>query len=250
MTGPGRRVLLQAGVGVALVALACSALLGLLTTWWFGAILLAWTVLALTFVVAMRVRVAEDRALRFVGPTRPAGEVGLDDAGANPSAEARLLNLVEGLAPNAGIPRPRCLVIDDAALNALTLGRDARHGCLIVTSGLLDALTRIELEAVVASGLVSLRSGAAAPSTLAIALTGAGSLLHRAIARSAGPRPIDLEAVALTRYPPGLLAALRVVAAGGPKAPAVASVALAPLWFGPPGDEEAIARRIAALDEL
>jgi Zn-dependent protease with chaperone function len=244
MTGPGRRVLIQAGAAVALLAVATSAVLALLVTWWLGVAFLAWTVAALVFVVATRVHSAEDRALRFVGPTRPAR------AGAGSSAESRLLNLVEGLAPNAGIPRPRCLIIDDAAPNALTLGRDARHGCLIVTTGLLDALSRVELEAIVASGLVRLRSGAAAPSTLAIALTGAGSLLHRAIVRAGSPRPIDLETVALTRYPPGLLSALRIVAAGGPKAPAASSPALGPLWIGPPDDESELARRIAALDEL
>ena len=92
-------------------------------------------------------------------------------------AEARLLNLVEGLAPVAGVARPHCVVLDDPAPNALALGRDARHGCIVVTSGLLRSLSRMELEGVVARALVDIRDGTTAAPTDLVTTRSVG---HRA----------------------------------------------------------------------
>jgi hypothetical protein len=237
------RVVVRASVVIGIVAVIAGAVLGLLAVWWFG-VLVALVIagVAGTF-VGSRVGGAEDRVLRLVGAVRPArtgGDVG----------EARLLNLVEGLAPNAGLPRPRCLVVDDPAVNALTVGRDPRHGCLVMTSALLGSLSRMELEAVVAHGLVRLRDGGTSGPTLALAMTGPGSLLDRAVVEAPGPELVDLAAVALTRYPPGLLGALKVVAAAGVSAPAGASRVIGPLWLAPPGHDEDLQGRIAALQEL
>ena len=60
-----------------------------------------------------------------------------------------LVNTVEGLAIAAGLPTPKCYVIDSPALNAFATGRDPQHAAIAVTTGLLAQLKRIELEGVI-----------------------------------------------------------------------------------------------------
>lgn len=59
------------------------------------------------------------------------------------------VNSVEGLAMAAGIPVPRTYIIDDPAPNAFATGRDPEHGVICVTTGLLAAMNRVELEGVI-----------------------------------------------------------------------------------------------------
>lgn len=61
-----------------------------------------------------------------------------------------LYNTVEGLAIAAGIPTPKCYVIDDTAPNAFATGRDPKHAVIVVTTGLLQKMNRQELEGVLA----------------------------------------------------------------------------------------------------
>ena len=60
-----------------------------------------------------------------------------------------LYNTIEGLAVAAGMPTPKAYVIDDSALNAFSTGRDPKHASIAVTSGLLKAMNRQELEGVI-----------------------------------------------------------------------------------------------------
>lgn len=71
---------------------------------------------------------------------------------------AHLVNSVEGLAIAAGIPAPQVYVIDDSALNAFATGRDPRHAVIVVTSGLLARLNRVELEGVIAHEMSHIRN--------------------------------------------------------------------------------------------
>ncbi len=57
---------------------------------------------------------------------------------------------VEGLAIAAGIPKPKCYVIEDNAPNAFATGRDPEHAIICVTTGLLKKMNRVELEGVIA----------------------------------------------------------------------------------------------------
>ena len=232
---PGPSPLRPAAVVVGAIALVAGLASGALLAWWAG--------LAVTLVVAgalwmamiaPRLRTAEERALRLVGPARPA----------DPRGDARLLNLVEGLSPGAGLTRPRVLVIDDEAPNALVLGRDARRACVVATTGLGSALTRMQLEAVVAHLLVQVRDGLTAAPTLSLAFRPARA---PAAVRWAAA---DAAAVTLTRFPPGLIGALRVLGVAGPAAPAGADAVLAPLWIAPPGDATGLAERIDTLEGL
>jgi heat shock protein HtpX len=60
-----------------------------------------------------------------------------------------LFHTVEGLAIAAGIPTPKCYVIDDTALNAFATGTDPKNASITVTTGLLKKLNRQELEGVI-----------------------------------------------------------------------------------------------------
>lgn len=68
------------------------------------------------------------------------------------------ISAVENLARVAQIPTPRTYVIPSPALNAFATGRDPEHGAIAVTQGLLDKLTRTELEGVIGHELSHIRN--------------------------------------------------------------------------------------------
>lgn len=68
------------------------------------------------------------------------------------------LNIVQNLATVARIPQPRTYIINSPALNAFATGRDPKHAAIAVTQGLLDNLTRTELEGVVAHELSHIKN--------------------------------------------------------------------------------------------
>jgi heat shock protein HtpX len=91
---------------------------------------------------------------------------------ADPVEHARLHNLVEGLCIAAGLPKPRIYLIEDAAPNAFATGRDPKHAAIAVTTGLLEKMNRIELEAVLAHELSHVKNYDILVSTLAVTLVG------------------------------------------------------------------------------
>ena len=62
----------------------------------------------------------------------------------------RLFNVVEEVTIAGGLPMPKVYIIQDTAPNAFATGRDPEHASVAVTSGLLDKLSRDELQGVVA----------------------------------------------------------------------------------------------------
>jgi len=64
-----------------------------------------------------------------------------------------LYRIVENLCITAGLPLPRIYIIDDTAPNAFATGRDPEHAVVAVTKGLLEKLSRSELEGVIAHEL-------------------------------------------------------------------------------------------------
>jgi len=95
-----------------------------------------------------------------------------------------LVNVVEGLAIAAGIPAPRCYVIDDTAPNAFATGRDPAHAVICVTTGLLQKMNRAELEGVVAHEMSHIRNFDIRVMTLAVVMVGIIALLSDWIMRS------------------------------------------------------------------
>jgi heat shock protein HtpX len=65
----------------------------------------------------------------------------------------QLFNVVEELAIAGGLPMPAIYVIDDSAPNAFATGRDPRHASVAITTGLLEKLSRDELQGVMAHEL-------------------------------------------------------------------------------------------------
>lgn len=176
-------------------------------------------------------------------------------------AHARLVNLVDKLATGAGVPVPDLVVVDDEAPNALAAGLRPRTGFVAVTTGLLGALDRVQLEGVLAHELARLKSHDTRPGTVAVPLLRwfgwVPGAEQRIRATALGPGRLaeaDLQGVAITRYPPALAAALERLAADGRRVGAPAAVAH--LWIDPPlGDVDPLVRppleeRIATLREL
>lgn len=175
--------------------------------------------------------------------------------------EPRYHNLVEGLCVSAGLPKPDLYVIEDDAPNSFATGRSPAHASIVVTTGLLQKLSRIELEGVVAHELSHIRSNDTLVTTLGTALVGipllpagplAGRLLSLVVGRGR-EQDADAGGVRLTRYPPGLAAALEKVRRGGTGV-LPASRATAHLWISSPLDAEdgpgRLDRRIAALRDM
>src|SRR5512137_901092 len=88
-----------------------------------------------------------------------------------------LYNVVEGLAIAAGVPAPKCYVIEDTAPNAFASGRDPAHSVICVTTGLLQKLNRAELEGVVAHEMSHIRYYDIRLGTLAVVMVGVVALL-------------------------------------------------------------------------
>jgi len=64
-----------------------------------------------------------------------------------------LYRLVENLCITAGLPVPKIYTIDDTAPNAFATGRDPQHAALVLTTGIIDKLEKVELEGVIAHEL-------------------------------------------------------------------------------------------------
>ena len=65
----------------------------------------------------------------------------------------RLYNTVENLTITAGLPMPKVYIINDPAPNAFATGRDPKHAVVAATTGLLDIMDNNELTAVMAHEL-------------------------------------------------------------------------------------------------
>ncbi|MEX2010548.1 MAG: zinc metalloprotease HtpX [Parcubacteria group bacterium] len=95
-----------------------------------------------------------------------------------------LWNMTENLSITAGLPMPRLYVVDDRAPNAFATGRNAKHGVVCVTTGLLSILDKSELEGVIAHELSHIGNKDILISTVAVVLAGFISLLADFFLRS------------------------------------------------------------------
>lgn len=95
-----------------------------------------------------------------------------------------LWNMTENLSITAGLPMPRLYLIDDPAPNAFATGRNAEHGVVCVTTGLLSILEKDELEGVIAHELSHIGNKDILISTVAVVLAGFISILADFFLRS------------------------------------------------------------------
>ncbi len=89
----------------------------------------------------------------------------------------QLHNLVEGMAIAAGIPKPRVYVVHDPAPNAFATGRNPENAAVAVTTGLMETMTRTELEGVIAHELAHIRNYDIRVTTIAVATAGAIAII-------------------------------------------------------------------------
>jgi heat shock protein HtpX len=89
----------------------------------------------------------------------------------------QLDNVVEEMSIAAGLPKPRVYLVPDSDPNAFATGRDAEHASIAVTRGLLDAVSREELQGVVAHELSHVRNLDIRLMTVIAAMVGAIALM-------------------------------------------------------------------------
>ena len=104
-----------------------------------------------------------------------------------------LYNIVENLCISAGLPMPKIYIINDTAPNAFATGRDPQHAVVVVTSGLLQKMDKLELEGVIAHELSHIGNYDIRLMTLVVVLVGLVALLADFMLRftwfGAGRRP-------------------------------------------------------------
>ncbi|MGI9045119.1 MAG: M48 family metallopeptidase [Gemmatimonadaceae bacterium] len=93
--------------------------------------------------------------------------------------EQRLVNVVEEMAIASGAPRPGIWIVPDDHPNAFATGIKVHQSYVAVTEGLLDNLTREELQAVVAHEMGHIVNLDVRLMTLLTALVGAVAILHQ-----------------------------------------------------------------------
>lgn len=88
-----------------------------------------------------------------------------------------LFNLVENLCIGSGQPLPKIYIIEDTAPNAFATGRDPHHASIAFTTGILQKLTKLELEGVAAHELAHVKNFDTRLMTIVSILVGTVALL-------------------------------------------------------------------------
>lgn len=248
-----RRLMLM---GVAL-GVVIGVVVALVSLWWAGLLVAlvaagSWVMWVRSLVDSVLVRTVQATGARPV------------DAALVPS----LQNALEGVAVLSGVPVPALFLLETGSANAMCAA-NATEAAVVVTSGLLEGARPIELEIIAAELLCRVRDGSARFATLAAGLpTGLdrmAGLSGAGVAEVLGDQRAiraDLDALALTRYPPALVAVLDRMRERG-TAVDTASPRGAALWLAPAIGTEAgvdpavdatanqpIDHRIAVLREL
>jgi heat shock protein HtpX len=96
--------------------------------------------------------------------------------GARPVERAEapwLYDMVDGLRRRAGLPMPQLAIAPHAQPNAFATGRNPEHGVVCVTDGLLQLVSREELEGVIAHELAHIKNRDMLLQTVTATLAGA-----------------------------------------------------------------------------
>ncbi|WP_448582876.1 zinc metalloprotease HtpX [Thermaurantiacus sp.] len=123
-------------------------------------------------------------------------------------ADHPLHRMVAGLARNAGMPMPKVYLVDQAQPNAFATGRNPENAAVAATTGLLQALDRDEIEAVMAHELGHIRNRDTLIMTITATIAGAISMLgNMALFSSGGQNRNPIQVIAAVVLAP-LAAAL------------------------------------------
>ena len=126
-------------IGFVVVIAALGALFAyLFDDWWIS----AWVLIIAVIYAVVQYFLSASLAVAMTG----AKEIHKKD-------HPRLYNTVENLTITAGLPMPKVYIINDSAPNAFATGRDPKHAIVAATTGLLDIMDNKELTAVMAHEL-------------------------------------------------------------------------------------------------
>lgn len=142
-----------------------------LTGWGRGGFILA---LVISVVMAVGSYYYSDRIVLAISRARPVTR----------EEFPYLYHTVEGLAIAAGLPAPRCYVIEDTAPNAFATGRNPKNSVICVTTGLLQKMNRLELEGVLAHEMSHIKNYDVLLQTVAVVMVGVVALLSDWMLRS------------------------------------------------------------------
>lgn len=145
-------------VGFILVVLA----IGYAISWYYqnpSILLIAGVVALVTNIYAYW---ASDKLVLSLNRARPATKEEFFD----------FYTVTENMAIAAGLPMPKLYVIDDPAPNAFATGRNEAHAVVCATTGLLQMMSRAELEGVVAHELSHVKNRDILVMTVAVVLAG------------------------------------------------------------------------------
>jgi heat shock protein HtpX len=87
------------------------------------------------------------------------------------------LNLVKGLAENAGLPMPRVYIMHNPQPNAFATGRNPQHAAVCATTGLFELLTPQEVAGVLGHELAHVKNRDTLTMTITATLAGAIGML-------------------------------------------------------------------------
>ena len=171
-------------------------------------------------------------------------------------AEARLFNVVDGLCVVGGDQRPTLRVVGSEFPIALAVAAPHSAGTIIVSSGFISTMDRVETEAVMAHLLWRIRSGEVALVTFLLSLTavatrvGLAGVVRRVAGKLSDPRRViwaDISGCQATRYPPAMVSALeKVLSSNGD----VGDVPVSSLWFAVPENQIDAAHETSAVPNV
>jgi len=220
------------------VLISLSYVIGLIYTDYFFLILIAGIIISLSYILIGYYN-SDKIALASVGARQ-----------ADTSQYRQLYNSVEGLCLASGMPMPRIYIMENEQINAFATGRDPQHSVICVTTGALRKLNKQELEGVLSHELSHIANYDIRFMTLTAVLVGMIAIISEIFLRSLWYRsgnddnkkaglmiigivlailaPIfvklvqlaisrkrefvaDASAVKFTRYPMGLISALKKI---------------------------------------
>ncbi|MDO9531694.1 MAG: zinc metalloprotease HtpX [Deltaproteobacteria bacterium] len=94
-----------------------------------------------------------------------------------PADAPQLHQIVDELAREAGIPKPKIYIIPDDSPNAFATGRNPEHAAIAATEGIMRLLTPMELKGVLAHEIGHVRNRDILISTIAATMAGAIMIL-------------------------------------------------------------------------
>ncbi|CAG4930117.1 MULTISPECIES: hypothetical protein [Acidithrix] len=181
---------------------------------------------------------------RFLGLTELSGDL-----------HPRVVSLLEGLSATVGIDMPGAYLLDEPQINTVAIVGPGRQGAFVVTSGALELLTRMELEAIIARELVKIRTGQVQYEARLRAFQRTMGKYSQRFVPSAHSHEMlgrdianDIGGITITRFPPALISAMeRAEEISVRPSKDTERRLFAQFWFIPEFDDIEMDQRIAEL---